>query len=50
MGYQKLSEYQIGLPLFKVSEPWKFQMFSFSIRWNKKRSLQQVISLSFKTE
>ena len=30
MGHQRLSEYQIGLPLFKVNEPPKFQM-SFCI-------------------
>ena len=36
MGYQRLPEYQIPLPLFKVNEPWKFQMSSFciSIGWN----------------
>ena len=30
MGHQRLSEYQSGLPLFKVNEPPKFQM-SFCI-------------------
>ena len=36
MGYQRLPEYQIPLLLFKVNEPWKFQMSSFciSIVWN----------------
>ena len=31
MGYQRLLEYQVGLPLLKVNEPWKFKMLSFCI-------------------
>ena len=31
MAYQRLPEYQISFPLFKVSEPWKFQMSSFCV-------------------
>ena len=26
MAYQRFPEYQISFPLFKVNEPWKFQM------------------------
>ena len=31
IAYQGLLKYQISVTLFKVSEPWKFQMSSFSI-------------------
>ena len=31
MTYQKLLKFQISFPLFKVSEPWKFQMSGFCI-------------------
>ena len=29
MAYQGLLKYKISFPLFKVSEPWKFQMSGF---------------------
>ena len=31
MAYQRLLEYQIGLPLLKVNEPRKFKMLTFCI-------------------
>ena len=31
MAYQRLPEYHISFPLFKVSEPWKLQMSSFCV-------------------
>ena len=35
MAYQRLPEYQISFPLFKVREPWKFQMSSSCISTNE---------------
>ena len=43
MAYQRLPAYQISFPLFKVSEPWKFQMSSLCVSWDEKRSSKQAI-------
>ena len=45
MAYQRLSEYQINLPLFKVSEPWKFQVSSFCVSTDETHSSKQAIFL-----
>ena len=43
MAYQRLPEYPISFPLFKVSEPWKFQMSSFSVSTDETHSSKQDI-------
>ena len=43
MIYQRLPEYQISFHLFKVSEPWKFEMCSFCVSTDEKHSLKQAI-------
>ena len=50
MLYQRLDEYQISFPLFKVSELWKFQMSSFCISTDETHSSKRAIFLSFQTE
>ena len=40
MAYQRLPEYQINFPLFKVSEPWKFQMSSFCVSTDETHIVQ----------
>ena len=50
MAYQKLPEYQISFPLFKVSELWKFQMSSFCNSTEDTHSSKQAIFFSFQTE
>ena len=49
MAYQRLSEYQIIFLLFKVSEPWKFQMSPFCISTDETQ-FKKAIFLSFQTE
>ena len=41
--YSRLPEYQISFPLFKVSEPWKFQMSSLCVSSDEKHSSKQAI-------
>ena len=48
--YQRLPEYQISFPLFKVSELWKFQMSSICVTTDEEHSSKQAIFLSFQTE
>ena len=43
MAYQKLPEYQISFPLFKVSELWKFQMSSFCVSTDEAHSSKKAI-------
>ena len=43
MAYQRLSKYQISFPLFKVGEPWKFQMSSFCVNTGETHSSKQAI-------
>ena len=43
MEYQRLPEYQIPFPLFKVNEPWKFQMSSFCISIGETHSGKRAI-------
>ena len=40
LKYQGFLKYQIGFPLFKVSEAWKFQMSSFCVSTGKTNSLK----------
>ena len=44
--YQRLPEYQISFPLFKVSEPWKFQMSSIYVTTDEEHSSKQAILFS----
>ena len=44
--YQRLPEYQISFPLFKVSEPWKFQMSSICVTTDEEHSSKQAILFS----
>ena len=37
MAYQRLSKYRISFHLFKLSEPWKFQMCSFCVNTDEKQ-------------
>ena len=63
IGYQRLLEYQIGLPLLKVNEPRKFKMLSFCIStgeygpfstmcftlyWCKKKHLEFLWLINFR--
>ena len=50
MAYQRLPEYQISFPLFKVSELCKFQMSSFSVSTDEAHSSKKAILFSFQTE
>ena len=50
MAYQRLPKYQISFPLFKVSEPWIFQMSSFCVSTDETHSSKQAIFFSFQTE
>ena len=43
MAYQRLPEFAISFPLFKVSESWKFQMSSFSVSTDETHSSKQAI-------
>ena len=49
MAYQRLPEYQISFPLFKVSELWKFEMSSISVS-TMKHIVQKGYFFSFQTE
>ena len=48
--YQRLPEYQISFPLFKVSELWKFQMSLICVTTDEEHSSKQAIFLSFQTK
>ena len=48
--YQRLLKYQISFPLFKVSEPWKFQMPGLCISIVEPHTSEKGIFLSFQTE
>ena len=50
MAYQRLPEYQISLPLFKLSELGGFQMSSFSMSTDETHSSKKGILFSFQTE
>ena len=50
MAYQWLLKYQISFPLFKVSEPWKFQMCWFCVSAGETHSSNRPFFLSFPTE
>ena len=48
--YQKPLNYQISFPLFKVGEPWKFQVSGFCISTGDIHTSEKGIFLSFQTE
>ena len=50
MAYRRLLKYQISFPLFKVSEPWKFQMSGFCISTGETHTSKKGILLLFQTE
>ena len=44
MAYQRLPEYHISFPLFRVSEPSKFQMSPFCVSTDETHSSKEAIS------